>query len=274
MYMLDNSKRKCGSIKTKANKSGAILAIALAVACIGSCRKSAPPATDFAATQPNVDAAAEADRLYVGREDLNKVRQGLVALRQGQAAQPASYELAWRLAKLNYYLGSHSPNETERDKAFRDGIDAGKLAVKLQDGKPDGHFWLGANYGGTAQASTLAGLSEIDDIKREMEAVIKLDAGYQSGSAYMVLGQVYLESPGILGGDTQKAIEFFEKGIKVGPDNALLHVHLAEAYLEAHRNGDARRQIDSVLAAKPMPGFEPEHNEAVALAHKLQEQLK
>ena len=274
IHMLDNSRFQGLRITRKANKLGVIAAAVLALAAVSSCRKSEPPATDYTATQPNADAAAEADSLYGGREDLNKVRQALVALRQGQAAQPASYELVWRLAKFNYYLGAHSPNDTERDKAFRDGIDAGKLAVKLQDGKPDGHFWLGANYGGTAKGNTLASLSEIDDIKREMEAVIKLDAGYQSGSAYMVLGRVYLESPRILGGDTQKAIEFFEQGIKVGPGNALMHAHLAEAYLAAHRNDDARRQIDGVLVAKPMPGFEPEHNEAVALAHKLQEKLE
>ena len=125
-----------------------------------------------------------------------------------------------------------------------------------------------------AQISTLSGLSEIDDIKHEMETVIKLDQGYQSGTAYMVLGQVYLESPGILGGDTQKAIEFFEKGIKFGPDNALLHLHLAEAYVEAHRNEDARRQIAGLLASKPTPGYEPEYNEAVAKARKLQEKIK
>ena len=98
--------------------------------------------------RPAAEAIAEAEQLYAGRADLVKVRQGIVALRQAQAEDQANYELAWRLAKFNYYLGAHSPDSTERDKAFHDGIEAGKLAVKLQDGKPDGHFWLGANYGG------------------------------------------------------------------------------------------------------------------------------
>lgn len=212
--------------------------------------------------------------LYSGREDLTKIRQALVVLRQAQATEPTNYELAWRLAKFNYYLGSHSPNDAEREKAYRDGIEAGKLAVKLQDGKPDGHFWLGANYGGVAEISTLAGLSEIDDIKREMETVLKLDEGYQSGSAYMVLGQVYLESPRILGGDAQKAVQYLEKGLKFGPDNALLREHLAEAYAEVHRNDDARKQIEALLAMKPTPGYEAEYKEAVAEARKLQEKLK
>ena len=90
----------------------------------------------------------------------------------------------------------------------------------------------------------------------------------------MVLGQVYLESPGLLGGDTQKAIEYLEKGLRFGPNNSLLRAHLAAAYAEAHRNDDARKQIDALLAMKPTPGYEPEHDEAVAEVRKLQEKIK
>ena len=258
----------------KGGKLG-LLVLVLTVATIGlSCRKAATAPEDRSAVRPAAEAIAEADQLYVGRSDLVNVRRGVVALRQAQAEDQANYDLAWRLAKLNYYLGAHSPEPTERDKAFRDGVEAGKLAVKLQDGKPDGHFWLGANYGGKAQTSMLSGLSEIDDIKHEMATVLKLDEKYQSGSAYMVLGQVYLEAPGLLGGDTKKAIEYLEKGLRFGPDNALLRVHLAEAYIEAHRNEDARKQIDALLAMKPAPGYEPEHDEALAEVKKLQEKIK
>ena len=239
-----------------------------------SCRKAATATADHTTVRPTAEVIAEADRDYDGRSDLVKVRQAIVALRQAQADDPTNYELAWRLAKFNYYLGSHTTEPREQDKAFREGIDAGKLAVKLQDGKPDGHFWLGANYGGTAQISTLAGLGEIEDIKQEMETVLKLDESYQAGSAYMVLGQVYLEAPKLLGGDVNKAIGYLEKGTKVGPDNELMRAKLAEAYAEAHRNEDARRQIDILMAMKPAPGYEPEYNEAIADAKEIQEKIK
>lgn len=238
------------------------------------CRKASTATRDPAAVRPVAEAIAEADKLFAGREDLVKVREGIVALRQAQAEDQANYDLAWRLAKFNYHLGAHSPNADERDKSFHDGIEAGKLAVKLENGKPDGHFWLGANYGISAKASLLSGLSEFDEIKSEMETVLKLDEGYQNGSAYMALGQLYLEAPGIMGGDTQKAIQYLEKGLKVGPDNALLRAQLAAAYVEAHRNEEAHKQIDAVLAMKPAPGSEPEYNDAVAQVQKLQEKIK
>ena len=274
MKRLYNNRSGTGEFGRNARKLGLfVLVTALPVVGI-SCRKAVTATVDPPARRPAAEAMAEADQLYTGREDLVKVRQGIVALRQAQAEDQANYDLAWRLAKFNYYLGAHSPNADERDKAFHDGIEAGKLAVKLQDGKPDGHFWLGANYGLSAKASVLSGLSEFDDIKNEMETVLKLDEGYQNGSAYLGLGQLYLEAPGLLGGDTQKAIQYLEKGLKFGPDNALLRAKLVAAYTEAHRNDDARKQMDALLAMKPAPGYEPEYNEAVAEVQKLQEKIK
>jgi len=247
--------------------------VALLMAAI-SCRKAATATYDRAAVRPVAEAIAEADRFYAERTDLVKVRLGIVSLRQAQADDIANYDLAWRLSKFDYYLGAHSPDSTEQDKAFREGTDAGKLAVKLQEGKPEGHFWLGANYGGSAQISTLAGLSQIEDIKREMEAVIRIDEGFQSGSAYMVLGQVYLQAPRMLGGDVQQALNYLEKGVKLGPNNALLRLRLAQAYAADHRNAEAQKEIDALMTMKPSPGYEPEYNEAVTGARKLEEKIK
>ena len=116
---------------------------------------------------------AQADKLYAQREDIAHVRQAIVLLRNARNVDPNNYDAAWRLAKFNYYLGANADDDKERDKAFNDGIEAGKAAVKLQGNKPDGHFWLGANYGGRAEASALGGLSSIDDIRQEMETVLK-----------------------------------------------------------------------------------------------------
>src|SRR2546427_10232298 len=140
---LDNSAPNGRFKLAGANKLAWIVFACFVLGCADSCRKSDPAATESLAVRPNPRVIDEADRLYSEREDLTKVRQALVMLRQAQAAEPASYELAWRLAKSNYYLGAHSSDEREREKAFHDGIEAGKLAVRLEANKPDGHFWLG-----------------------------------------------------------------------------------------------------------------------------------
>ncbi|HET6893190.1 MAG TPA: TRAP transporter TatT component family protein [Pyrinomonadaceae bacterium] len=219
--------------------------------------------------QQATENVAQAEELYRQREDLSKLRQAVTLLRQARIGDYGNYEIAWKLAKFDYYLGSHTDDDRERDEAFREGIEAAKTAVQIYGDKPDGHFWLGANYGGTAEHSIVAGLATIEDIRREMEAVLKIDEGYQSGSAYLGLGQLYLQAPKILGGDTQKAISYLEKGLKFGSNNALLRLRLAEAYEAAHRDAEARREIDFLLRMTPHPDYVPEHNEAVGEARKL-----
>jgi tetratricopeptide (TPR) repeat protein len=272
--MLDNIPRR-RTVQTEMLKKMTLLGLCTGLAFIGiSCGNADSATYDRGPVRPAGEAISEADHLYADRPDLAKVRQAIVSLRQAQADDQANYDIAWRLAKYNYYVGAHSDNSTEQDKAFTNGVEAGKLAVKLQDGKPEGHFWLGANYGGRAKNSMMAGLSGTEDIKTEMEKVLKIDEKFQSASAYMVLGQVYCQSPRMLGGDVPKAIEYLEKGAKLAPDNALMRVRLAEAYAAANRNGEAKKAIDDLLTMKPVAGYEPEYNEAVAEAKKLQEKIK
>lgn len=241
----------------------------LATACHEERRvESVPVGTTSAA-----EDIANADQFYAQREDLNQLRKGIISLRQALTKDPGNYEAAWKLSKFNYYLATHTDDVNERDAAFRAGIEAGKTAVQLQNDKPDGHFWLGANYGAAAERSSIAALATIDDIRNEMETVLRLDEGYQDGSAYMVLGLLYLNAPAVVGGDPKKAVEEFEKGLRFGEPNAFLHLHLAEAYTKIGRYEDARREINKILTMNPDPNYSPEYKEASAAARKLLAQI-
>ena len=220
------------------------------------------------------DYVCQADQFYAQREDLTQLRRGRISLYQALTADPGNYDASWRLAKFDYYLATHTDDKDERKQALREGIEAGKTAVQLQGGKPDGHFWLGANYGAEAQASPLEGLTTDDNINNEMDAVLRLDEGYQDGSAYMRLGLVNLDEPRFVGGNPQKAIALMEKGLRFGQANAFLHLHLAEAYLKVGRTADARRQLKAVISLPPDQNYLPEYKEAVAEARKLLEKTE
>jgi tetratricopeptide (TPR) repeat protein len=241
----------------------------LATSCQNGPRYETVPADTASA----VEDIKNADQLYARRADLDQLRRGIVSLRQGLTKDPGNYEAAWKLSKFNYYLATHTDKVKERDNAFREGISSGKTAVQLQNEKPDGHFWLGANYGAAAEHSTIEGLATVNDILNEMETVLRLDEGYQDGSAYMVLGLVYLNAPGIVGGDPKKAVEEMEKGLRFGEPNAFLHLHLAEAYKKVGRTDDARRELKKILSMTPDPNYLPEYKEASTDAQKLLEQL-
>lgn len=239
-----------------------------------SCNHEPPQQVLSTDTASAAEDVRNADQLYGQRADLDQLRRAIISLRQALAIDPANYEAAWKLSKFNYYLATHTDDATERENAFREGVTAGKTAVQLQNDKPDGHFWVGANYGAAAEHSTLAGLATIDDIRNEMETVLRLDEGYQDGSAYMVLGLVYLNAPGIVGGDPKKAVEEMEKGLRFGEPNAFLHLHLAEAYKKVGRNDDARRELQKILSMNPDPNYLPEYKEASSAAQKLLDQME
>jgi tetratricopeptide (TPR) repeat protein len=212
---------------------------------------------------------AEAEPLWEAREDLTKARVAVATLRQARTADYGNYEAAWKLARASFYVGDHTDNDNERDKMFREGTEAGKAAVKLDPDKPDGHFWLGANYGGAAAHSTIANLSSFTDIRTEMEAVLKIDESYQGYSAYLGLGRLYLQAPRVLGGDTSKAIEYLEKGVRLNPKHSLMRYHLAEALESNNRDAEAKKQIETLLAVTPDPKYTAEHSTAVQKAKKL-----
>ena len=260
-------------IRSNMNRSIACLISLVLLSFGASCHHGPREESAAADTASATEDIKNADQLYSQRADLNQLRRGIVSLRQALTIDPANYEAAWKLSKFNYYLATHTDDTKERDNAFREGVTAGKTAIQLQNEKPDGHFWLGANYGAAAEHSTIEGLATVDDIRNEMETVLRLDEGYQDGSAYMVLGLVYLNAPGIVGGDPNKAVETMEKGLRFGEPNAFLHLHLAEAYKKVGRNDDARRELQKILSMNPDPNYLPEYKEASADAQKLLDQL-
>lgn len=254
-----------------------IMMVALSTLFLGLACHGSAPSSQNTGTGSDAKAAAaqvaQADALYAGRADLNKARMAVTALRQARTADYGDYEAAWKFARAAFYVAEHTDNDSERDDMYREGIEAGKAAVTLQPNKPDGHFWLGANYGGSAAHSTLANLSSFNDIKGEMNAVLKIDESYEGYSTYLGLGRLYLEAPHVLGGDTKQAMEYLEKGVKLSPNNTMMHAELAQAYMANNRNADAKKQIEAVLSATPDPQHAPEHKDAVAKAQKLQQKL-
>jgi len=257
----------------RARRTTLLVSLAALAAVSSGCARTQtgepPPDTASAA-----ELVKQADGLYAERASIEKARQAVAVLRRARMADYGNYEAIWKLSKYNYHLGGHERDEPRKLEAFREGIAAGEAAVRLAPDKPEGHFWLGANIGGRAKAQgALYALSSVPDIRREMETVIKLDEGFQAGSAYLALGQLDLELPDVLGGDPERATVELERGLKVGENNALLRLQLARAYYQVGRHKDARAQAEAVLKMKPSPEYKTEYDEAAEGARQLLSKL-
>jgi hypothetical protein len=240
------------------------------------CSQAACDSADGTAdTALKTDAAAIAaavtgsEALFKQREDVQKLRDAVALLGKARVQNPRTFELEWRFAKFNYFLGKQIKDEKEAEKVFSTGRDAGKIASNLQSDKPDGYFWYAANLGEIARVDPLTGLTTIKEIQQSMNKVLEIQPDYQLSSAYDGLAQVELETTGLLGGSAQKAADLLEKALQTEKNNAYLHLHLADAYLQLKRPADARKQLDAIAQMKPTPGYEIEYREALAEAKKL-----
>src|ERR1043166_2679160 len=175
---MSNAQNCLGKMNVRVLSLGVIVVQIFTISCHKQ-QSTAPGTIDAGDEKMAASKIADGDQLYAAREDMMRARVAVATFRQAVTADYGNYEAAWKLSRACFYVGDHTDNDNEAEDMFRTGIEAGKAAVKLKGDGPEGHFWLGANYGGNAQRSTLASLATVPDIRTEMETVIKLDEKYQ-----------------------------------------------------------------------------------------------
>jgi cytochrome c-type biogenesis protein CcmH/NrfG len=217
----------------------------------------ASPVVNAGSTQ----AADDPDALYAKREDIPSARRAEAIWAARLTANPRHFESAWKLARARYWLGGHAP-QGERKKALEDGIEAGRAAVRIEPNRPEGHFWIAANMGALAESFGLRqGLKYRGDIKQELLTVLKLDAGFQQGSADRALGRWYFKVPGLFGGSKKKSEEHLRKSLTYDPNSAASLYFLAETLLAEDRRQEARAVLQKLIDAPVNSEWAPEDRE-------------
>jgi hypothetical protein len=220
------------------------------------------------------EAAAEADRLYTGGEDPSRDRRGLAVLEAALAAAPDDYELLWRAARAAYEVSDTSPPE-ERQTGFERAVRYGERAVARAPARVEGHFWLGAAWGKYAESrGGLKAWKLTRKLRAEMEAVLKIQADYAHGAAYLALGELDRRLPGLFGGSKRRARAYLEEGVKVAPQNLDLKLQLAELHADEGRKDDARRLLEEILAAPRDPQRAGADHEVRRSARRKLEELE
>ena len=242
------------------------LAIVITLCLLSGCSRTVESNYDASkASTANIsEHLTRAESLFSQRSDIEKLRDAVNTLGLARNPDQRNYEVEWKFAKYSYFLGKVETLEKDAIAAFEKGRDAGKIASRVDPSKPDGHFWYGANLGELGRISPVTvGIKSVDDIREAMTAAIAIEPGYQNGSAYDGLGQLEMATRTLKGGTIEKAIEFYEKGLELSPGNANLRLHLAEAYLAAKKDVEAKKQLNALFALTPNPAYEVEHKIAI-----------
>jgi tetratricopeptide (TPR) repeat protein len=223
--------------------------------------QSADPARD--------GRAGEADRLYADRTNLASARRATDIWSATVAADARDFDAAWKLARAQYWLGGHGP-DVERRKDLEVGIDAGRKAVAIQPGRPEGHFWIAANMGALAESFGLRqGLKYRKPIKEELETALRLDPAFLEGSADRALGRWYFRVPGLFGGSNKLAEQHLRKSLTYNPQSTASHFFLAELLLDVGRKSEGREELQRVIDAPLDPAWTPEDQEFKEKARRL-----
>lgn len=128
-------------------------------------------------------------------------------------------------------------------------------AVVLSSASADAHYWYGVALGRWGESrGRLRAMFLVAPIRREMEAALRLDAGY--GDAHRVLGELLWQIPALAGGDKKKALAEFEAAVRLSPRNTDNYRPLAEAYLYFDRRKDAAEVLRALQAAERLEGLE------------------
>lgn len=219
----------------------------------------------FAQTPPEQPVAVEpspmdrADALYQKRDDAESLKQSVRTYQEICAADSANYEAHWRLARCMYFVGLKETDRKVKQEIYQKGIDAARKAMSLQQGKAEGHFWLGVSYGVFGEATgIMKSLSLVGPIKLEMNTVLKIDPNCEGGGPDRVLGRLYYRLPWIAGGNKKKSLEYLQKSLKLAPANTLTKLYLADTYWSLGQKDKARTELEEILTLQPDPRWLPE----------------
>jgi tetratricopeptide (TPR) repeat protein len=218
-------------------------------------------------------ASADPDSLYAKRANVALAQQAATIWQSRLQKNPNDFESAWKLARASYWIGTQAL-ESVRRAALDQGITAGRAATRIEPNRPEGHMWLAANMGALAESFGLRqGLKYRGEIKDELLTVLRLDPGYEQGSADRALGRWYYRVPGLFGGSDKKSEEYLRKSLSYNPNSTSSLYFLAETLIALKRKTEAKEALQRVLTSPGSPGWEAEDRDFKARAQKLLQTL-
>ncbi len=223
---------------------------------------------------PQPAQALDPDALYKQRETLASAQQAARIWADRLEQNPKDFESAWKLARVRYWLGGHVA-EKDRKPALEAGIEAARVAARLQPNRPEGHFWIAANMGALAESFGLRqGLKYKGQIKDELETVLRLDPAFMQGSADRALGRWYNEVPRLFGGSNKESEAHLRKSLTYSPQSTVTLYFLAETLLDEGKKADAKAALQQVIDAPIDPDWAPEDRDYKEKARRLLGEIK
>ena len=195
------------------------------------------------AQSPVEQARALIARYHDDRTTLDQARE----LLEAALKRDSQVETMVMLSYVSFLCGDvRATIEEDKLAAYARGRELGERAVELAPKNPDAHLWYAINTGRWGQTKgIMRSLFLLPTVRRELDVVFELNP--KSVRAHSLAGNLFLEVPGLFGGDKEKAEEHFKKGLAIDPQFTVLRIDLARVYIATGRYGEARRELQRVI---------------------------
>ena len=182
-------------------------------------------------------------------EDLPGIDRMRAELTQAVTADPSVDNLV-ALAEVCFIWGEvRAKTADDKLAAYEQGRQAAKRAVELAPRSVTAHLWYAIDTGRWGQTKgIMRSLFLLPIVREEIDTVLALDPKFPP--AYSLAGHFYLEVPGMLGGDIDRAEKLFRTGLELDPTFTSMRVGLAKTLMKKGRVPEARKELEAVLAEK------------------------
>lgn len=185
--------------------------------------------------------------------------------------RPNDFDTLVLYSRVCWSLGNHQSEREQQSEWFERGREVGKTIKEIYPDRPEGYYWFGVNYGEWVdRASIFAKIGAKKVILENMNKVLELDPKYDAGGAYIAIGRINYIAPG---GSYEKAIEYYQKAIVLGPKRTTPHLYLGELYLHEHIFDKAEKALRQVLTMEVDPRYAIEARDDRIAAAKLRKKL-
>ncbi|MBL7684974.1 MAG: hypothetical protein JNK65_02935 [Deltaproteobacteria bacterium] len=181
-------------------------------------------------------------------EDLPFLQNLYLQYKNRLLIQPNDYDLKIHAAETIFYLVQLTDDKSKKIELLNEGIKWAQEASILKPQDPGGYFYYGILNGLKAQVGDLfLGLKLKNLIRDSMEKVITIAPSYSHGDALLALGDWYSEVPKVMGGDDEKAKDYFNQALEIAPDCSQPYVGIAKIYIQKLKFDLAKKQLQLVL---------------------------
>jgi len=185
------------------------------------------------------------DSLHLRRDDPAAVQALRAALASATPADRQDFEVLWRAARLEVWLGDVTPEPEKKRGHGTAAADLARAAIARQPGRVEGHYYAALGIGLYCQGTGIVKiLREGKDraFTEELDKTLAIDPFFDRGGPLLAKGRYYFELPWPMR-DLKKSIDHYRRILARFPYRPRARLFLADSLLKAGREAEAEAEF-------------------------------